>query len=198
MKKSLVLLMALLTALVSLLAGCGEKTAANTIQPYPLTQEQQEVLDYMNLRNTAQLFSYQPPEGTLSITVSSYVLQDGTWVSSGGGSIAWDEETMESQNGVFSLIYQEDGSFSMSVHGLGTSSFQSEPVIFPENVVAYTHTWLSEPVEIQMDEEIPVALFTADTDGKSSSLSTESFFAPEVFDPADTVQAVTLTFSATA
>ena len=90
MKKTLALLIALLTTLVILLTGCGEKTAANTLQPYPFTEEQQEVLDYLNLRNTAQLFSYQPPEGTLSITVSSYVLQDGTWVSSGGGSIAWD------------------------------------------------------------------------------------------------------------
>ena len=71
MKKTLALLMALLTALVSLLAGCGEKTAANTLKPYPLTEEQQEVLDYLNLRNTAQLFSYQPPEGALSITVSA-------------------------------------------------------------------------------------------------------------------------------
>lgn len=198
MKKRLVLLMELLMALTILLAGCGEKTPANTVQPYPLSQDQQQVLDYLNLRDTARLFSYQPPEGTLAILVSSYVLQDGAWVSTGEGGISWDEETAESKNGVLSLLYREDGSFAMSVHGLGTSSFQSEPVSFPENTVGHSRTWLSEPVEIQMDKEIPVALFTADADGKSSSFSTESFFTPEVFDAADRVQAVTVTFSQTA
>lgn len=198
MKKHFGALLGVWLVLAGTLAGCGQGTTAQVLQPFPLTEEQQQILDYLNLGSTAQLFSYQPPEETRSIAVSCYVLQDGTWVTNGGGSISWDQETEESKDGVVSLVYQEDGSFSISLHGKGVSSFQSDPMNFPEESLAHAHTWLGEPTKIPMEEEVPVALFVADADGQVSALSPEDYFTPEKFDPADRVQAVTLTFSESA
>ncbi|MGI6255322.1 MAG: hypothetical protein ACOYJZ_06775 [Acutalibacter sp.] len=187
-------LMGLLLALAVLLAGCGQETAANTVKPYPITEEQQELLQYLNLNNTANLFSYQCPENSQEVTITSYVLEDGTWVINGQGTLSWDGKTVESREGVFTLIYQEDRRFAMSLHAQGTSSFRSDPVDIPPDLTASSNAWLSEEVEIQLEKEIPVALFVSDSGNRMSSLTVEDYFSPEKLEEMDLVQAVTMTF----
>lgn len=124
-----------------------------------------------------------------------YVLENGAWVSTGQGTIFWEEQEEENTQGVFSLLVREDRSFVLSLHGMGTSTFQSDPVTPPEEPLAYTQGWLEEEREIQLGEEIPVAFFVADSGTSMPSFTVEDYFTPESFQGMDTVQAVTLTFS---
>ena len=135
------------------------------------------------------------PQGTLDVTASTYVLENGEWVSTGEGTISWDEETEEPQDGVFSLIYQENRSFRMALHGKGTSTFCSDPITPSVEPTAFSHSWLSQEVEIRLGQEIPVALFVADSGNQMASFTVEDYFSPEGFGEMDLVQAVTLTFS---
>ena len=184
-----------LLMLLVLFAGCQSQEGKSSLAPYDLEESQEELLSLLGMRDTAQLFSYQCPQGTLAVTASTYVLENGEWVSTGEGTISWDEETEESQDGVFSLIYQEDRSFRMALHGKGTSTFCSDPITPSVEPTAFSHSWLSQEVEIRLGQEIPVALFVSDSGSQMASFTVEDYFSPEGFGEMDLVQAVTLTFS---
>lgn len=184
-----------LLVMLLVFAGCQTQEAKTGIAPYPLEEGQKELLSLLGLEDTTGLFSYQCPQDTIAIKASTYVLKDGAWASTGEGSIYWDPGDQEAESGVFVVTYQEDGSFAMSLHGKGVSSFQSDPVAPPEESLGRSHTWLSDSTDIVLHEEIPVALFVTDVDGQGRSYSPEDYFTPEVFDAADTVQAVTIQFS---
>ena len=155
----------------------------------------EEMLSLLGLKDNARLFTYYCPEGALAVTASTYVLENGAWVSTGQGTISWEEQEEENAQGVFSLLVREDRSFVLSLHGMGTSTFQSDPVTPPEEPLQYAQGWLGEEREIQLGEEIPVAFFVADSGTSMPSFTVEDYFTPESFQGMDTVQAVTLTFS---
>lgn len=196
MKRTLLKACGLLLILLLFSAGCQVEARKNTLAPYPLTESQSELLRYLNLSNTANLFSFQVPEDTLSVTVTCYVLEDGVWIENGGGSIFWDGQNTDGPTkGVFSMVYREDQRFDMSLSSQGTSTFQSKPVAFDGNLTASSHAWLGEEQEIQLDQEIPVALFVETSGNSMASFTTDTYFTPEAFQDLDVVQAVTLTFS---
>ena len=194
MKKTII--GAALLALALTLTGCGAQAAAEPhVAPYEMNESQEEMLSLLGLKDNARLFTYYCPEGALAITASSYVLENGAWVSTGQGTIFWEEQEEENAQGVFSLLVREDRSFVLSLHGMGTSTFQSDPVTPPEEPLQYAQGWLGEEREIQLGEEIPVAFFVADSGTSMPSFTVEDYFTPESFQGMDTVQAVTLTFS---
>lgn len=198
MKRKLLKALALLFALVLISTGCQQAATKNVVAPYSLTGSQKELLQYLNMSDTAMLFSYRSPDETLSVTASSYVLEQGAWVKNGEGTIFWDGQDKEhTPEGVFTLIFQEDRSFEMSLSAQGTSSFRSDPIEFSGDLTSFSHARLSEEQEIQLDQEIPVALFVADSGNSMPSFSTDTYFSPEAFQDMDVVQAVTLTFSKT-
>lgn len=196
MKRNLVKIVVLLAALALVFAGCRQNALKNVVSAYPLTSDQQKLLGYLNLEDSAKLFSYRCPEEALSVTASTYVLDNGVWSKTGEGTISWDAEDEMSRNGVFTLIYREDRRFDMSLNAQGTSTFRSDPVDVPEGLTAFSHAWLTEDQEIQLDKEIPVAIFVGDSGNTMESFTTEDYYHPEKLQDLDLVQAVTLTFSA--
>lgn len=196
MKRKLLKAAALLLALIVISAGCQEAAKKGTVSPYSLSDEQTELLNYLNLNNTSMLYTLRPPEGTLGLTATSYVLENGNWVDNGGGSISWDtSDSQELKEAVVSLVYREDRTFDISIHAQGTSSFRSNPLTYQEEWMSSSQSFLSEEREIQLDEEIPVALFVADSGSSMRSFDVDSYFFPENLQEYDVVQAVTLTFS---
>lgn len=195
MKRHLMKFAVLLAALVIVFAGCRQNAVKDTVSPYPLTKDQKELLGYLNLENTAMLFTYHCPEEALEVTATSYVLENGAWSKTGEGTISWDAEDGNPREGVFTLVYGEDRSFDMSLSAQGTSSFTSKPVDDPGNLTAYSHAWLSQEQDIQLGEELPVAVFVADSGNQMASFETEDFFSPETLKDMDLVQAVTLNFT---
>lgn len=196
MKRTLIKACGLLLILLLFSAGCQVEAKKNTLAPYPLTESQWQLLDYLNLRNTANLVSFHTPEEALSITVTCYVLENGNWVENGGGSIMWDGQDSDGPtNGVLTMIYREDRRFDINLSAQGTSSFQSKPVASDGDLTASSHSWLGEEQEIQLDQEIPVALFAETSGNTMASFTTDTYFTPEDLQGLDLVQAVTLTFS---
>ena len=135
MKKTII--GAALLALALTLTGCGAQAAAEPhVAPYEMNESQEEMLSLLGLKDNARLFTYYCPEGALAVTASTYVLENGAWVSTGQGTIFWEEQEEENAQGVFSLLVREDRSFVLSLHGMGTSTFQSDPVTPPEEPLA--------------------------------------------------------------
>ena len=196
LKRNLIKIVVLLVALMLVFTGCRQNALKNVVSAYPLTSDQQKLLGYLNLENNATLFSYRCPEEAHTVTASTYVLDNGVWSNTGEGTISWDAGDENSRNGVFTLIYREDRRFDMSLSAQGTSSFRSDPVEVSAELTAFSHAWLTEDQEIQLDKEIPVALFVGDSGNNMESFTTEDYFHPEKFQDLDLVQAVTLTFSA--
>ena len=57
--------------------GCQSQEGKSSLAPYDLEEGQEELLSLLGMRDTAQLFSYQCPQGTLAVTASTYVLENG-------------------------------------------------------------------------------------------------------------------------
>lgn len=197
MNRSLKKLGALLCLLAFVLTGCGSPSQENKVTPLSLSQDQKELLGYLGLNNTAMFYTLQTPENALSLSVNCYALQDGQWADNGGGSISWDSPDAQGpQDPVVSLVYREDRTFDVAIHAQGTSSFRSKPVESSGDLMSFSQAWLTEDREIQLDQEIPVALFVGDDGTSLRSFTVDSFFTPEEFQDYAMVQAVTFTFSA--
>ena len=59
-----------LLMLLVLFAGCQSQEGKSSLAPYDLEEGQEELLSLLGMRDTAQLFSYQCPQGTLAVTAS--------------------------------------------------------------------------------------------------------------------------------
>ena len=196
MKRKLLKAAALLLALIVISAGCrrgGQKRDRFPLFPFRRANGTAELFESEQYKHAVHPSS---PEGTLGLTATSYVLKNGNWVDNGGGSISWDtSDSQELKEAVVSLVYREDRTFDISIHAQGTSSFRSNPLTYQGEWMSSSQSFLSEEREIQPDEEIPVALFVADSGSSMRSFDVDSYFFPENLQEYDLVQAVTLTFS---
>ena len=77
----------------------------------------------------------------------------------------------------------------------GRSSYKTEEIFLESDVIASSVGFLDESQEIQLNEEIPVAVMAYDSKTGMKNFTLQDFFDPSAFEGLDLVQAVTLMFS---
>lgn len=199
MRKKARLLCLALAAVLALLAGCGNQTpqAGSTLEPYELSQEQEELLELLGLSGTVGVVAFTGPEEATALSIDTYVLRDGAWETTGGGQIS-REEAGEPWEGLAAIQSREDYSIGLRLKTDGVASYTSGEAAPETEPLAWSLQFLDQEQDITLGEPIPVALFLYSGDGSLRTHALTDFADPAAFDGEGLalVQAVTLTFTA--
>lgn len=199
MRKKARLLCLALAAVLALLTGCGNQTpqAGSTLEPYELSQDQEELLELLGLSDTVGVIKFTGAEEATALSIDTYVLRDGAWETTGGGQLS-REEAGEPWEGLAAIQSREDYSIGLRVRTEGIASYTTDAAAPESDPQGWTLQFLDEETPIVLGEPIPVALFLYSGDGSLRTHALTDFADPAAFDGEDLalVQAVTLTFTA--
>lgn len=199
MRKKARLLCLALAAVLALLTGCGNQTpqAGSTLEPYELSQDQEELLELLGLSDRVGVIKFTGPEEAAALSIDTYVLRDGAWETTGGGQLS-REEAGEPWEGLAAIQSREDYSIGLRVRTEGTASYTTDAAAPESDPQGWTLQFLDEETPIVLGEPIPVALFLYSGDGSLRTHALTDFADPAAFDGEGLalVQAVTLTFTA--
>lgn len=199
MRKKARLLCLALAVVLALLTGCGNQApqAGSTLEPYELSQDQEELLELLGLSDTVGVIKFTGAEEAAALSIDTYVLRDGAWETTGGGQIS-REEAGEPWEGLAAIQSREDYSIGLRVRTEGIASYTTDAAAPESDPQGWTLQFLDEETPIVLGEPIPVALFLYSGDGSLRTHALTDFADPAAFDGEGLalVQAVTLTFTA--
>lgn len=199
MRKKARLLCLALAVVLALLTGCRGQTpqAGSALEPYELSQDQEELLELLGLSDRVGVIKFTGPEEATALSIDTYELQDGQWQATGGGQISW-EEAGEPREGLAAIQSREDYSIGLRVRTEGIASYTTDAAAPESDPQGWTLQFLDEETPIVLGEPIPVALFLYSGDGSLRTHALTDFADPAAFDGEGLalVQAVTLTFTA--
>lgn len=190
---------ALLT-LLALLAGCSAEAApAMYIQPAELNEEEEAVAKLLGADTDQHLFDVVLDGTAKTVSVNTYVLEDGQWqLVTGGGGMALKEGEkkgrmafgFEDLRGECREALQFGKDFTAVKYG------SPDDLDDPEGMGRAT-ALLSGRTEIVYEQEIPLAIQINTTKNEVRSYDTEYFFQPEEYEKYgyEHVYALTVTFS---
>lgn len=199
MRKKARLLCLALAVVLALLTGCRGQTpqAGSALEPYELSQDQEELLELLGLSDTVGVIKFTGAEEAAALSIDTYVLRDGAWETTGGGQIS-REEAGEPWEGLAAIQSREDYSIGLRVRTEGIASYTTDAAAPESDPQGWTLQFLDEETPIVLGEPIPVALFLYSGDGSLRTHALTDFADPAAFDGEGLalVQAVTLTFTA--
>lgn len=199
MRKKARLLCLALAVVLALLTGCRGQTpqAGSALEPYELSQDQEELLELLGLSDTVGVIKFTGPEEATALSIDTYVLRDGAWETTGGGQLS-REEAGEPWEGLAAIQSREDYSIGLRVRTEGIASYTTDAAAPESDPQGWTLQFLDEETPIVLGEPIPVALFLYSGDGSLRTHALTDFADPAAFDGEGLalVQAVTLTFTA--
>lgn len=199
MRKKARLLCLALAVVLALLTGCGSQTpqAGSALEPYELSQDQEELLELLGLSDRVGVIKFTGPEEAAALSIDTYELQDGQWQATGGGQIS-REEAGEPWEGLAAIQSREDYSISLRVRTEGIASYTTDAAAPESDPQGWALQFLDEEMPVVLGEPAPVALFLYSGDGSLRTHALTDFADPAAFDGEDLalVQAVTLTFTA--
>lgn len=199
MRKKARLLCLALAVVLALLTGCGNQTpqAGSALEPYELSQDQEELLELLGLSDTVGVIKFTGAEEATALSIDTYVLRDGAWETTGGGQLS-REEAGEPWEGLAAIQSREDYSIGLRVRTEGISSYTTDAAAPESDPQGWTLQFLDEETPIVLGEPAPVALFLYSGDGSLRTHALTDFADPAAFDGEGLalVQAVTLTFTA--
>lgn len=199
MRKKARLLCLALAVVLALLTGCRGQTpqAGSALEPYELSQDQEELLELLGLSDTVGVIKFTGAEEATALSIDTYELQDGQWQATGGGQIS-REEAGEPWEGLAAIQSREDYSIGLRVRTEGIASYTTDAAAPESDPQGWALQFLDEETPIVLGEPIPVALFLYSGDGSLRTHALTDFADPAAFDGEDLalVQAVTLTFTA--
>ena len=199
MRKKARLLCLALAVILALLPGCGNQTpqAGSALEPYELSQDQEELLELLGLSDRVGVIKFTGAEEATALSIDTYVLRDGAWETTGGGQIS-REEAGEPWEGLAAIQSREDYSIGLRVRTEGIASYTTDAAAPDSDPQGWTLQFLEEETPITLGEPVPVALFLYSGDGSLRTHPLTDFADPAAFDGEDLalVQAVTLTFTA--
>lgn len=199
MRKKARLLCLALAAVLALLTGCGNQTpqAGSALEPYELSQDQEELLELLGLSDRVGVIKFTGAEEAAALSIDTYVLRDGAWETTGGGQIS-REEAGEPWEGLAAIQSREDYSIGLRVRTEGIASYTTDAAAPESDPQGWALQFLDEETPVVLGEPIPVALFLYSGDGSLRTHALTDFADPAAFDGEGLalVQAVTLTFTA--
>ena len=188
---------ALLT-LLALLAGCSAEAAPEMyIQPAELNEEEEAVAKLLGADTDQHLFDVVLDGTAKTVSVNTYVLEDGEWqLVTGGGGMALKEGVkqgrmafgFEDLRGECREALQFEKDFTAVKYG---------PSEEYGDTLGRAISFLSDRTEIVYGQEIPLAIQINTGLNKIVSYDPEYFFQPEEYEKLgyEHVYALTVTFS---
>lgn len=202
MKKMFLALLSI--AIMSTLFGCffksGEEKVINKegVYPHELSESESNLLESLDLENDVNLISFKAPQKAKSLEARSYVLnKNGKWdmVSNLHIFSGVNDDSQSELEGIFSMLLNDDYSIDMHITSKGKFSQKGIPLEMKVEKLASSRGFLPEYKEIELNEEIPVAIMIYNNGTHMKSYTMDDFFLPSTFEGMDLVQAVTLTFT---
>lgn len=192
----------IILALVSVLLLTNPASEPNILDregvgPYELTDGESDLLRYFSMQGSSQILSFNAPEQAITLDVNVYCMGSNAWEKIGGGgiSIGEDREPVDRLNGTFTMQLKDNYSLDFNISSAGQIHFATDEILLDSEITSSTKAFLTEFQQIELNEEIPVAIMVYDSGTSMRSYRPGDYFEPGKLEGMDLVQVVTLTFT---
>lgn len=158
------------------------------IAPYDLSEGEEYILDVMNIKKDTLLVSYNATENTKMLMVRVYNLNDGQWDEIGNITFVIADDNKQ---GTISIMEKDNYVLELSTI---SASAKSEKIDDENEYVQSQKTVINDFQNIELNKEIPVAIYINDSDTAGVPIELSEFSDPSNFEGIDLVRAVTFEF----
>lgn len=158
------------------------------IAPYDLSEGEEYILDVMNIKKDTLLVSYNATENTKMLMVRVYNLNDGQWDEIGNITFVIADDN---KHGTISIMEKDNYVLELSTI---SASAKSEKIDDENEYVQSQKTVINDFQNIELNKEIPVAIYINDSDTAGVPIELSEFSDPSNFEGIDLVRAVTFEF----
>lgn len=158
------------------------------IAPYDLSEGEEYILNVMNIKKDALLVSYNAAENSKMLMVRVYNLNDGQWDETGNLTFVIADDN---KHGTISIMEKDNYVLELSTI---SASAKSEKIDDENEYVQSQKTVINDFQNIELNKEIPVAIYINDSDTAGVPIELSEFSDPSNFEGIDLVRAVTFEF----
>lgn len=158
------------------------------IAPYDLSEGEEYILDVMNIKKDTLLVSYNAAENTKMLMVRVYNLNDGQWDETGNLTFVIADDNKQ---GTISIMEKDNYVLELSTI---SASAKSEKIDDENQYVQSQKAVINDFQNIELNKEIPVAIYINDSDTAGVPIELNEFSDPSNFEGIDLVRAVTFEF----
>ena len=158
------------------------------IAPYDLSEGEEYILNVMNIKKDALLVSYNATENSKMLMVRVYNLNDGQWDETGNLTFVIADDN---KHGTISIMEKDNYVLELSTI---SASAKSEKIDDENEYVQSQKTVINDFQNIELNKEIPVAIYINDSDTDGVPIELSEFSDPSNFEGIDLVRAVTFEF----
>lgn len=158
------------------------------IAPYDLSEGEEYILNVMNIKKDALLVSYNATENSKMLMVRVYNLNDGQWDETGNLAFVIAENN---KHGTISIMEKDNYVLELSTISAYT---ESEKIDDEDQYVQSQKAVINDFQNIELNKEIPVAIYINDSDTAGVPIELSEFSDPSNFEGIDLVRAVTFEF----
>lgn len=158
------------------------------IAPYDLSEGEEYILNVMNIKKDALLVSYNATENSKMLMVRVYNLNDGQWDEIGNLTFVIADDN---KHGTISIMEKDNYVLELSTI---SASAKSEKIDDENEYVQSQKTVINDFQNIELNKEIPVAIYINDSDTAGVPIELSEFSDPSNFEGIDLVRAVTFEF----
>ena len=156
--------------------------------PYDLSEGEEYILNVMNIKKDALLVSYNATENSKMLMVRVYNLNDGQWDETGNLTFVIADDN---KHGTISIMEKDNYVLELSTI---SASAKSEKIDDENEYVQSQKTVINDFQNIELNKEIPVAIYINDSDTAGVPIELSEFSDPSNFEGIDLVRAVTFEF----
>lgn len=158
------------------------------IAPYDLSEGEEYILNVMNIKKDALLVSYNATENSKMLMVRVYNLNDGQWDETGNLTFVIADDN---KHGTISIMEKDNYVLELSTI---SASAKSEKIDDEDQYVQSQKAVINDFQNIELNKEIPVAIYINDSDTAGIPIELSEFSDPSNFEGIDLVRAVTFEF----
>lgn len=158
------------------------------IAPYDLSEGEEYILNVMNIKKDTLLVSYNATENTKMLMVRVYNLNDGQWDEIGNLAFVIADDN---KHGTISIMEKDNYVLELSTI---SASAKSEKIDDENEYVQSQKTVINDFQNIELNKEMPVAIYINDSDTAGVPIELSKFSDPSNFEGIDLVRAVTFEF----
>lgn len=158
------------------------------IAPYDLSEGEEYILNVMNIKKDTLLVSYNATENSKMLMVRVYNLNDGQWDETGNLTFVIADDN---KHGTISIMEKDNYVLELSTI---SASAKSEKIDDENQYVQSQKTVINDFQNIELNKEIPVAIYINDSDTAGVPIELSEFSDPSNFEGIDLVRAVTFEF----
>ena len=158
------------------------------IAPYDLSEGEEYILNVMNIKKDALLVSYNATENSKMLMVRVYNLNDGQWDETGNLTFVIADDN---KHGTISIMEKDNYVLELSTI---SASAKSEKIDDENEYVQSQKTVINDFQNIELNKDIPVAIYINDSDTAGVPIELSEFSDPSNFEGIDLVRAVTFEF----